>query len=218
MKGKLIVIESGTDASGKTTQLKRLYKRLKKEGHNPLKVDFPDYKNPSSILVKMYLNGEFGSNPREINPYAASTFYAVDRYASFNNKWKDLYNKGALILADRYTTSNFIHQASKIYDMSEKDSFLEWLEDLEYNKFQLPEPDMVVFLDVPPLYSQEILRERKKRDIHEMDLDYLRETYNNACWLAEKFGWTRVGCIEGEKLKSIKEIHEEIYSVVSNIF
>jgi len=217
MKGKLIVIESGTDASGKTTQFKKLFKRLAKEGYNPVKVDFPDYKAPSSSLVKMYLRGEFGRNPREINPYAASTFYAVDRFASFHKKWKELYNQGTLILADRYTTSNLIHQASKINDNNEKLRFLEWLWDLEFHKFQLPEPDLVVFLDVPPLYTQEILEKRKEKDIHELDLDYLRETYHNACWLADRYGWARVNCIRGGKLKPINEIHEDVFAVVSKI-
>jgi dTMP kinase len=215
--GKLIVIESGTDASGKTTQIEKLYKRLKDEGYSTEKVDFPDYQNPSSILVRMYLQGEFGRNPREINPYAASTFFAVDRFASYQKKWKELYHQGTLIIADRYTTSNMIHQASKIEDEEEKEKFLEWLRDLEFNKLQLPEPDLVIFLDVPPLYSQEILRDRSEKDIHELDLDYLRATYQNACWVAQSYRWQRIDCIEAGKLRSIEEIHEEIYSIVLGI-
>ncbi|HLV09962.1 MAG TPA: thymidylate kinase [Halanaerobiales bacterium] len=215
MKGKLVVIESGTDGSGKTTQFRMLYKTLKEEGINPLQIDFPDYENPSSILVRMYLRGELGEDPRKVNPYAVSTFYAADRFVSFQREWRQEYFQGRFILADRYTTSNFIHQASKFKKEREKDDFLNWLWDLEFNKFELPEPDLVIFLDVPPRYSTKILQEKEDKDIHELNLDYLRETYQNGCWLAERLDWKRINCIKGERLRSVADIHQEVYSVVS---
>lgn len=216
-KGKLIVIESGTDGSGKTTQFDLLYDRLKLEGHKVVKVKFPDYKSNSSALVRMYLQGEFGRDPKEINLYAASTFYAVDRFASYQQKWKELYEEGTIILADRYTTSNMIHQASKIDSYKEKKKYLEWLYDLEFNKFELPEPDMVIFLDMPVEYSLKILEERGNRDIHELDREYLYSTYKNAVEIAGIYNWIEIKCNEEKEIKTIDEIHKEIYRKVENL-
>jgi dTMP kinase len=214
-QGKLVVIESGTDGSGKSTQFELLYKRLKEEGHHVFQVKFPDYTSDSSALVKMYLRGDFGEDPRDINLYAASAFYAVDRFASYQMKWKNHYEKGAIILADRYTTSNMIHQASKIDNEKERKEYLKWLWDLEFKKFQLPEPDLVIFLDVPPVYSIEIIKSRGKQDIHERDFDYLYSTYNNALEIAGLYKWCIINCEEKGRLKSIEMIHQEIYKKVS---
>lgn len=214
MRGKLIVIESGIDGSGKTTQFELLYYRLKKEDYNVYKVEFPDYKSDSSALVKMYLRGDFGENPKDINLYAASTFYAVDRFASYQQKWKKLYEDGAIILADRYTTSNMIHQASKIDDLHERKEYLGWLWDLEFNKFALPEPDLVVFLDMPPQHSIKFINSRGNQDIHEKDLDYLHSTYLNAVEIANSFNWSTVECAKKDDVKSINDIHIEVYERV----
>ncbi len=215
--GRLIVIESGIDGSGKTTQFEMLYNKLKQEGHDVYKVEFPDYDSDSSALVKMYLGGDFGEKPKDVNLYAASTFYAVDRFASFHRKWKDLYNKGAIILADRYTTSNMIHQASKIDDTRERESYLDWLRDLEFNKFGLPKPDLVVFLDMPPKYSIKLINDRGYRDIHERDIEYLHTTYENALGIAERYKWSIVNCIKENRIISIEEIHEEVNKYVEEI-
>lgn len=219
MKGKLIVIESGTDASGKATQSEKLYRRLKRQGYQVHKVEYPNYQSQSSALVRMYLQGEFGQNPGDVNSYVASTFFAVDRYASFHKEWKRLYEEGDIIIADRYTTSNMVHQASKIADLEERQEFLDWLWDLEFNKFTLPVPDIVIFLDMPPEQSHTLMkgRENKTRDIHEKDRQYLLETYKNADWIAGKFNWHRINCLKNGDLKSIAEIHEEIYRVVKAI-
>ena len=182
-KGKLIIIESGSDASGKATQSQRLYERLIQEGKKCLKITFPDYDSDSSALVKMYLNGDFGKNPSAVNPYISSTFYAADRYASYKTKWGEFYNNGGIIISDRYTTSNMVHQAAKLKD-DEKDKYIEWLYDLEFNIYQIPKPDHIIFLDVEPEVSQELMKNRankftggETKDIHESNKEYLINSY-----------------------------------------
>jgi dTMP kinase len=224
-KGMLIVIESGTDASGKATQAEILSQRLKDEKIKAYKVEFPNYKSDSSALIKMYLKGEFGENPEAINPYAASTFFAVDRFATYQKELKPLYESGGILISDRYTTSNMIYQSSKFENQSEKDEFLEWLWDLEFNKFNLPKPDYVIFLDIPPKISIELLKKRKEKiidltgkDIHEKNIEYINKTYENAKYIAQKYNWKIINCLkENGELKSIEEIHEEIYSIWLNI-
>ncbi len=226
MKGKLIVIE-GVDSSGKATHTQKLYDRLLKEQYNIRKVEFPNYKSDSSALVKMYLNGEFGSKPEDVDAYASSTFYAVDRFASYKKEWEDYYLNGGIVIADRYTMSNMIHQASKISDTLEKNKFLDWLWDFEFTKLGIPVPDCVLFLDMPPEYAQELMKNRKNKitgeqnkDIHEKDHQHLVDAYNNACSIAEKYKWNRISCIRNNQIKTIDDIHEEVYGVVmdANIF
>ncbi|MCT4607015.1 MAG: thymidylate kinase [Marinisporobacter sp.] len=221
MKGKLFVIESGVDASGKATQSEKLYNRLLNEGIKIKKITFPNYDSDSSALVKMYLNGDFGSKPNDVNPYTASTFYAVDRYASYVKDWKKFLEAGGIIIADRYTTSNMVHQASKFCTQEQKKEFLDWLWDLEFKKMELPVPDEVIFLNMSPEVSYQLMKNRAnkisgemKKDIHERDLKYLQKTYENALWIAEKYDWRKVQCIKNQELKSIDEIHEEIYQIV----
>lgn len=160
MSGKLIIIESGSDASGKATQTKKLYERLLKDGYNVRKVEYPNYDSESSALVKMYLRGEFGEKATDVDPYIASTFFSVDRYASFKTEWEEFYNNGGIVLADRYTTSNMVHQASKM-DEDERDKYLDWLVDYEFNMYKIPQPDCVVFLDVPVNFSKKLMENRK---------------------------------------------------------
>jgi dTMP kinase len=221
MKGKLIIIEAG-DASGKATQTAKLYNRLKKEKYKVMKVEYPNYKSDSSALIKMYLNGEFGSNPDDVNPYVASTFYAVDRFASYKKEWEDFYKGGGIVIADRYTTSNMIHQAAKIKNEKEKDRYLEWLWDFEFVLFGLPVPDCVIFLNMPPEYSSRLIDTRKnkftgkeEKDIHEKNYQYLIDSYMNSCCIAERYNWNIIDCVSEGRLKSIEEIHEEIYKVVN---
>ncbi|GAE90105.1 dTMP kinase [Acetivibrio straminisolvens] len=224
MKGKLIIIESGSDASGKATQTDKLYERLVKDGYKVRKITFPNYESDSSALVKMYLNGDFGKNPNDVSPYVASTFYAVDRFASYRTDWGQAYNDGWIILADRYTTSNMVHQAAKIKDIGEKDRFLDWLWNFEFEIYKLPVPDCVIFLDMPPSYSKELMKKRankftgeQKKDIHERNDEYLMESYNNSLYIAKKYNWIRIDCVENGTLRKIDEIQESVYEAVSGI-
>ena len=156
--GKLIVFE-GTDGSGKSTQFRLLTERLKRENVNFYRLQFPQYQEPSSALIRMYLGGEFGENPDDVNAYAASTFYAVDRYASYVKTWGDYYRRGGLVLSDRYVTSNAVHQAVKV-PPEERRAFLNWLYDLEYQKMGLPRPDLVICLDMPTHLAARLMRGR----------------------------------------------------------
>lgn len=222
MKGKIIIIE-GLDSSGKATQVAKLYNRLADEGYKVKKVEFPNYKSPSSLFIKMYLNGEFGSKPEDVSPYIASTFYALDRYVSYKKEWEDFYLSGGIIIADRYTTSNMVHQASKIQDLREKEKYLEWLTDYEYNIYKLPAPDCVIFLNVPPEYSQKLMVDRAnkytgkaEKDIHERNFEYLNRSYKNAMYIIERYKWIKIDCVKNGNLKSIDEIHDLVYSKVTN--
>lgn len=219
-KGRVIVIE-GCDGSGKATQTKRLFDRFLSEKYKVKKIEYPNYNSESSALVKMYLNGCFGNRPEDVNPYVASTFYAVDRFASYKMEWKDFYEDGGIIIADRYTTANMVHQASKIIDIDEKNKFLNWLWDFEFNMFALPSPDCVIFLDMPPEHSRKLMEERAnkftgstEKDIHEKDYEYLIHSYKNSCEVSEKYNWVRISCVDGERVKTIEEIHDEIYHKV----
>lgn len=220
MKGKLIIIESGSDASGKATQTKRLFERLSEENSNIRKVEYPNYDSESSALVKMYLRGDFGKNASEVDPYISSTFFAADRYASFKTEWEEFYNNGGIVIADRYTTSNMVHQASKM-DEKDRDKYLDWLVDYEFNLYKIPEPDCVIFLDVPIEFSQKLMENRKnkitgedKKDIHESDIEYLTKSYNNALYIANKYNWKKINCVKDGTLRSIDDIHDEIYNIV----
>lgn len=220
MRGKLIVIE-GLDASGKATQAELIAQRLRRMNYNVKVVSFPDYKSESSALVKMYLNGELASKADEINPYAASSFYAVDRYASYKKDWEKFYLDGGIVIADRYTTSNMIHQGSKIEGTRIKNLYLDWLNDYEYKLLKLPAPNKVIFLDMPPEYSAELMRERANKitgnmakDIHEKDREYLERTYENALYVAKKFEWSEVFCVDGEQIRSISDINNEIMGII----
>ena len=215
--GKLIVFE-GTDGSGKSTQFRRLTERLEREQVQFQKLVFPQYDKESSALIRMYLGGAFGSHPQDVNAYAASTFYAVDRYASYQQVWKPWYEAGGLILSDRYTTSNAVHQASKEPE-ERRAEFFRWLYDLEYNRMGLPQPDLVLYLDVPTEFTEQLMRRREQAtgthaDIHEQDLEYLKTCRRTAAEAAAYYGWTKISCVRGGVLRSIEDIHEEIYAHV----
>ena len=206
--GKIMVID-GLDGCGKSTQLQMLDSALKKRGIQYRQISFPDYAQPSSSLVKMYLGGDLGGSPTAVNAYAASSFYAVDRYASYKCFWEEDYLADVPIVAARYTTSNAIHQMTKCPE-SEWDAFLEWLEDYEYNLLGLPRPDKVLFLDMPPEVSQKLLEKRydgdcEKKDIHERDREYLLNCRRAAFYVAEKWGWTVIPCShDGEPLSPVE--------------
>ena len=216
-QGKLIVFE-GTDGSGKATQSRLLFERLQREGMDCRKLNFPRYGEKSAALVELYLSGAFGSHPDDVNAYAASTFFSVDRYASYKQDWGGYYEAGGLLIADRYTTSNAVHQASKLPD-GERERFLDWLFGFEYGLLGLPEPSLVFYLDVPTELTEQLMREREKAthtaaDIHEADDAYLRACRENARKVAERCGWQRIDCARGGALRSVEDIHEEIYARV----
>lgn len=213
--GKLIVIE-GTDGSGKSTQFSLLTSRLEQEGRTFRKLVFPQYSEPSSALIRMYLGGEFGSHPGDVNAYAASTFFSVDRYASYKKFWGPWYDSGGLIVSDRYTTSNAVHQASKLTD-GQREAFLGWLYDFEYKKLGLPCPDLVIYLDVPIDFSERLLRHREEStkthaDIHEQDSAYLASCRRAGRFAADFYNWTLISCVQNGNMRSIDDIHQEIYS------
>lgn len=215
MKGKLIVIE-GLDGSGKSTQIEELKKRLSDKSVHQIKL--PDYDSLSSSLVKMYLGGDFGKNPNDVNAYAASAFYAVDRFANYKTKWKEFYDNGDIIISDRYTTSNAYHQANKLpKDMWNE--FFGWLEDFEYNLIGIPKPDAVIYLDMPIEISQKMMTSRykgdeNKKDIHESNIEYLKNCRTAALVAAEAMGWNVINCSRGDAPRPIDNISEEIFSII----
>lgn len=212
----LIVLE-GLDGSGKSTQLPLLEEELRRRG--PVRtVSFPDYSSPSSALVKMYLGGEFGDKPGDVNAYAAGAFYAVDRYASFKKDWQRDYESGVTILAGRYTTSNMIYQMEKL-PRSQWEGYISWAEDFEYERLGLPRPQRVIFLDMPLDAAQKLLSKRygghdEKKDLHERDLRYLESCAQCARFAAEKLGWRVVECARGAEPLSIEEIHRRVVSAL----
>lgn len=217
--GKLIVIE-GTDGSGKSTQFKALTQRLHQDNTEFRTLVFPRYTEPSSSLIRMYLGGEFGSKPSDVNAYAASSFYAVDRYASYKQDWGQWYTDGGLIVSDRYTTSNAVHQTSKEPE-DKQDAFLKWLYEFEYDKLGLPRPDLTIYLDVPTDFTEKLLRSREEAtnthaDIHEQDMQYLATCRKIGRKAAEYYGWTVINCVRDGAMRSIEDIHEEIYRHVRN--
>ena len=218
--GKLFVID-GTDGSGKQTQFEKLKERLAKDGIEYKMVSFPNYDSQSSSLVKMYLSGEFGREAKKISPYIASTFYAVDRYATFETSYKEYYEKGGIILADRYTTANMVHQAGKIKNKEERKKFLDWLWDFEFNLYGLPVPNKVFFLNMPIEKSMELIKNREnkfthntQKDIHESDREHLLDAYKAACDVAKDYHWYEVQCVKEKQIRTIEDIHEEIYEEV----
>lgn len=215
--GKLIVLE-GTDGSGKSTQFSLLTERLTREGREFQRLVFPQYQEESSALIRMYLKGEFGNKPDDVNAYAASTFYAVDRYASYQKTWRERYAAGGLMMADRYTTSNMVHQGSKLCP-EERAEFFAWLEELEFRHLGLPRPDLVIYLDVSTAVSETMMRKREQAtntsaDIHERDLDYLRTCRETGRQAAEHYGWKIIRCEREGTMRPIADIHEEIYALV----
>ena len=216
--GKLIVIE-GTDGSGKSTQFRLLTQRVAGEGREFRKLVFPQYQEESSALIRMYLGGQFGASPSDVNAYAASAFYAVDRYASYKKVWGEWYEQGGLVLSDRYTTSNAVHQASKEPEEN-RGEFLRWLYEFEYDKLGLPRPDLTIYLDVPTEYTEQLMRTREAAtgtcaDIHEQDLSYLATCRKMGRTAAEFYNWTVIDCVRDGQMRSIEDIHEEIFALVA---
>ena len=217
--GKLIVIE-GTDGSGKSTQFRLMAEHLEKDNIAFKHLVFPRYSEESSELIRMYLGGQFGKKPSDVNAYAASAFYAVDRYASYKMDWGQWYEDGGLVLSDRYTTSNAVHQTSK-EKPEDREAYLHWLYDFEYAKLGLPKPDLVIYLDVPTDFTQKLLRSREAAtnttpDIHEQDMQYLATCRQTGRAAAAYYGWTVISCVQDGVMRSMEDIHEEIYHHVIN--
>lgn len=220
--GKLIVFESGSDASGKATQTNLLVERLASEGRKVKLIEIPNYDSEASILVRMYLRGDFGRNAFDVDPYVASTFFAQERYCEFKTNWQKFYNdEDYIIICDRYVYSNLINQASKL-NKEEASKFCDWLLDFEFNIFKIPQPDCVIFLNMHVDKSLEFIKERKNKitnedtkDIHESDEEYLRTTYNNSLELAKEYKWNVIDCIKDEQLRTVDDIHDEVYKIVS---
>lgn len=216
-KGRLIAIE-GLDGSGKQTQAGLLAEALRREGKEVMQISFPDYGSDSSALVRLYLAGKMGSHADDVNAYAASSFYAVDRFASYKMKWGAFYEAGGIVIADRYTTANAIHQCSKL-PPEQWDEFLHWLFVYEFGQLGLPAPDAVLYLRVDPAVSQRLMTGRyqgdeSKKDIHEKDMEYLARSRRAAEYCAGKLGWRTVSCSEGDAMRSIEEIHRDIIALV----
>lgn len=222
--GKLIIFE-GLDGSGKGTQTALTAQKLAARGVDLRQITFPDYASESSALVKLYLAGAFGQKPDDVNAYAASSFFAVDRYASYKTGWGAFYRDGGLVLSDRYTTSNAVHQCSKL-PPAQWDGFLNWLFDFEYKKIGIPAPDAVVYLAVDPEVSQRLLAARyhgddSKKDIQEKDLDYLARSRAAAEYCAKALGWKRIDCTadgpQGKTMRTVEQINDEILAYLRDI-
>ena len=220
MKKRLIAID-GLDASGKMTQTELLKEHLAKKGIPYRYLSFPTYDPDYSAHVNMYLKGRFGDNPENVNAFAASSFFGTDRFCSYMLDWKKDYDDGAIILANRYTSANAVHQLSKMPE-SQYEEFLEWLMDYEYNKLGIPKPDAVVYLCVPPALSQKMIQHRcdetgAEKDIHEKNSSHLENSYKAALYSAEKLGWIKIDCNDGDEMKTREEIHKEIVERLKDI-
>lgn len=217
--GYIIVIE-GTDGCGKQTQTERLIEKLIGDGHRVLRQSFPNYSSPSSEPVKMYLGGEFGNDDNSLDAYQAGVLFATDRLCTYQKDLKNFYDAGGIIVFDRYVTSNMLHQAGKIRDLSQVDKYCDWLENLEYDTLKLPRPNKVIFLDVPVEVSMRLAHERAglkantQKDIHEQNPEHLLHAYNSGKYMCQKYGWTRISCVENGNLRSIEDIANDVYNSV----
>ena len=217
MRGTLIVFE-GTDGSGKATQAKLLLRSLEARGIPCREIDFPRYGNPFAEPANLYLHGALGGSPGDVNAYAASAMFAVDRFASYKEDWGRFYEEGGVVIANRYTTSNVVHQASKL-PQGERQAYLDWLFDLEYGRLGLPEPDLVLYLDMPTEVAGRMLRRREREtdvraDIHERDEAYLRRCRESARETVETLGWTVIDCAAGDRPRTPEEIHAQVAAAV----
>ena len=216
-KGKLIVLE-GIDGSGKSAQYRLLCERMERDKIAYNHIVFPRYEKESSALIRLYLGGAFGKKPGDVNAYTASAFFAVDRFASYRDDWGRIYENGGLILSDRYTTSNAVHQGSKLPD-EELPAFFDWLVDFEFRKMGLPEPDLVIYLDVDLETSRRRMRQREAdththADIHEQDSDYLARCLHTADMACRHYGWTRIPWQKDGRERDMDEKNAEIYDIL----
>ena len=221
--GYIIVIE-GTDGSGKQTQSVKLCERLKSDGYNVMRQSFPNYESNSSAPVKMYLGGELCAKASDMDAYQTSSLFAVDRLCTYMKDLKSHYDAGGIIILDRYTQSNMLHQAGKIHNNQQRDVFLDWLDRFEFEELKLPRANKVIFLDVPPAVSMRLANERAdlkagtKQDIHEQDSSHLIDAYNSGKYVANKYKWEVISCVDNNNLKPINEIAKDVYnSIIKDI-
>lgn len=217
-KGRLIVVEGACDGIGKTTQYKMLKNRLTKDGESITSHHFPSYGTYHGAPVEKYLQGEFGG-PSELSPYFVNSLYAVDRGVTWYKDLKKLYEQGNMILLDRYTTSSLIYQSALIEDLDEKKRFIDYVTDFEYHKIGIKEPDNVIFLHASFDLVTEIRNARMQNDgiindIHERDLLFMRKVYNSAMFIADYLSWDKIKCDDGNKMRDIDDIHEDVYGLV----
>lgn len=218
--GYVVVIE-GTDGCGKQTQAERLTSRLQEKGLKVKKVSFPNYDSPSSAPVKMYLGGDFGDSDMSLDAYQASVLFSVDRMCTFEKDLRKFYEDGGILVFDRYVQSNMLHQAGKIGNLSDINDYCDWLEQLEFDTLKLPRPNRVIFLDVPVELSMKLARERgqlkvgRDKDIHEKNPEHLMHAYTSGKYMVDKYGWTSITCNNGENMRTIEDISDEIYNIVS---
>ena len=220
MPGKLIVIE-GIDGSGKSTQFQLICEQLDAEGMQFERIIFPRYKESSSAMLRMYLDGAFGDSPDDVNPYAASTFYAVDRFASYRMDWREHYEGGGLVLTDRYTTANAVHQGAKL-PKPQQPAFFDWLEEYEYHLLEVPAPDLVIYLNIDPQLALDHIQKRQLEtggngDIHERDAEFLRNCAETGLHAAEYFGWDIVNCDLNGEVRDAKEIQSDIMALIREV-
>lgn len=221
--GKFIAID-GLDGSGKGTQSEILCDYVKSKGLKIRELSFPVYENDSSLFVRMYLDGKLGNSPSDTNAYAASMFFASDRYISYKTDWKkDIDDPSTFVLANRYTTANAVHQLSKL-PIGEWDEFLKWLTDFEFVKLALPCPDLVLFFEMLPELSIALVEKRnretgRKMDIHEKDKDFIRRSYEAALFASEKLGWTTIKCYNPAKtIRTIDDITSDVIKAVQKVW
>jgi len=215
-----ILVITGTDGCGKQTQAEKLFTRLKDEGYNIIKQSFPNYDGAGCAPVKMYLGGEFGESDMSLDAYQASSLFSIDRLCTFNKDLKDFYNNDGIILFDRYVESNMLHQAGKISDIAERDKYLDWLDDFEFEKLKLPRANKIIFLDVPVEISLEMARAREtlknqsEKDIHENNNEHMYKAYASGKYVCNKYDWETINCVENGKMRTIDDIADEIYNRV----
>lgn len=228
LNGKIIVIE-GTDGSGKQTQTRLLKERLEKEGYEVYTTSFPNYESNSSAAVKMYLGGEISGHANEVSPKAAATFYGIDRYITFKKEFEPIYKeKKKVLIFDRYVASNIIHQGAKIIEQGgetkELSDFISWLFSFEHNDLGIPKVDATIYLNVPIETTIKLREERlnkitggQKQDIHEADTVHLLNASKSGLMAADMLGWNVINCTENGEMRSLEDIHNDIYTAISNI-
>lgn len=217
-----IIVITGTDGCGKQTQAERLFDRLKTDGYDIRKQSFPNYDSPSSAPIKMYLGGEFGESDMSLDAYQASSLFSIDRLCTYNKDLKAFYENGGIILFDRYVESNMLHQAGKISDQADKDRFLEWLDNFEFDVLKLPRANKIIFLDVPVDVSLAMARARSglknqsEKDIHENNAEHMYKAYASGKYVCDKYNWDVIDCVKDGKMRTIEDISDEIYKKVIN--
>ena len=219
MKGKVIVIEGATDGIGKSTQYNLLKEHLKKDGNKITSHHFPSYNTYQGVPVEKYLQGQFGKID-ELSPYFINSLYALDRGLTWHERLKKQYENGTTILLDRYTTSSLIYQSALITDLKEKQKFIDYVCDFEYNKLGIPKPDNVIFLEAPFELVTKLRNIRKQnegidKDIHETNLEFMKKVYENAMFIAKYLNWDRIICNDQNQMKNKEDIHKEVYKVLT---